>query len=83
MGSFDLPGNQDKGNKIWYKNKVPKVFLLYPETNVQNLGAQNIILTLNRPASDHSGVWPSRGAGPFTSEIPQTVRDSTSLSAQH
>ena len=39
-------------------------------------------VTLNRPASDQSGVWPSRGAGPFTSEIPQTVRDSTSLSAQ-
>ena len=40
------------------------------------------ILTLNRHADDQEGLWPSRGAGPYTDEILQTVRDPTSLGAQ-
>ena len=42
-----------------------------------------LILTLNRHADDQEGPWPSRGAGQYTDEIFQTVRDPTSLSAQH
>ena len=41
-----------------------------------------LILTLNRHADDHVGLWPSRGAGQYTDEKPQTVRDPTSLSTQ-
>lgn len=40
------------------------------------------ILTLNRLAHDHSGVWPNRGAGLITDEILQTVRDPVSLGSQ-
>ena len=42
-----------------------------------------IILTLNKHADDQKGLWLSRGAGQYTDEILQTVRDPTSLSAQH
>ena len=41
-----------------------------------------LILTLNRHADDQEGLWPSRGAGPYTDEKLQTVRDPTSLSTQ-
>jgi len=41
------------------------------------------ILTLNIHAGDHADLWKSRGAGQYTDEILQTVRDPTSLSAQH
>jgi len=37
---------------------------------------------LKQPESDHIAAWASRGAGLFTDEILQTVRDPTSLSAQ-
>lgn len=33
-------------------------------------------------SDDHVGLWPSRGAGQYTDEKLQTVRDPTSLSAQ-
>ena len=42
-----------------------------------------LIFTLERNADDHEGLWPSGGAGQCTDEIPQTARDTTSLSAQH
>ena len=42
-----------------------------------------LILTLNKHADDQSGLWLSRGAGQYTDEKLQTVRDPTSLSAQH
>ena len=41
------------------------------------------ILTLNIHVVDQAGPWKSRGAGQYTDEILQTVRDPTSLSAQH
>ena len=34
-------------------------------------------------AVDHEGLWLSRGAGQYTDATLQTVRDPTSLSAQH
>ena len=37
---------------------------------------------LKQPESDQIAAWASRGAGLFTDEILQTVRDPTSLSAQ-
>ena len=37
---------------------------------------------LKQPESDQIAAWVSRGAGLFTDEILQTVRDPTSLSAQ-
>ena len=42
-----------------------------------------LILTLNKHADDQEGPWLSRGAGQYTDVILQTVRDPTSLSAQH
>ena len=41
-----------------------------------------LILTLNRHADDQEGLWPCGGAGQYTDETLQTVRDPTSLSAQ-
>ena len=41
-----------------------------------------LILTLNKHADDQEGPWLSRGAGQYTDEKLQTVRDPTSLSAQ-
>ena len=38
---------------------------------------------LKQPEPDQIAAWASRGAGLFTDEILQTVRDPTSLSAQH
>ncbi len=37
---------------------------------------------LKQPEPDQFAAWASRGAGLFTDEILQTVRDPTSLSAQ-
>ena len=37
---------------------------------------------LKQPEPDQIAAWASRGAGLFTDEILQTVRDPTSLSAQ-
>ena len=37
---------------------------------------------LKQPESDQIAAWASRGAGLFTDETLQTVRDPTSLSAQ-
>ena len=37
---------------------------------------------LKQPESDQIAAWASRGAGLFTDEILQTVRDPTSLCAQ-
>ena len=45
--------------------------------------SDTLILTLNKHADDQEGPWLSRGAGQYTDEIFQTVRDPTSLSAQH
>ena len=41
-----------------------------------------LILTLNKHVDDQEGPWLSRGAGQYTDEKLQTVRDPTSLSAQ-
>ena len=42
-----------------------------------------IILTLNRHADDQEDLWPHRGAGQYTDEKLQAVRDPMSLSAKH
>ena len=54
----------------------------FVSTSPQFIPFRSFILTLNRHADDHEGLWPSRGAGQYTDEILQTVRDPTSLSAQ-
>ena len=66
-------------------------FILWRVYNLENLvpsgcsviHSDGLILTLERHADDHEGLWPSGGAGQCTDEIPQTARDPTSLSAQH
>ena len=66
-------------------------FVLWRVYNLENLvpsgcsitHPHELILTLERHADDHEGLWPSGGAGQCTDEIPQTARDPTSLSAQH
>ena len=66
-------------------------FILWRVYNLENLvpsgcsitHPDELILTLERHADDHEGLWPSGGAGQCTDEIPQTARDPTSLSAQH
>ena len=52
-------------------------------TNPISLSILFLILTLNKHADDQEGPWLSRGAGQYTDVILQTVRDPTSLSAQH
>ena len=53
-------------------------------SNVERSSARNTVnhTYLKQPESDQIAAWVSRGAGLFTDEILQTVRDPTSLSAQ-
>ena len=53
-------------------------------SNVERCSARDTVnhTYLKQPESDQIAAWVSRGAGLFTDEILQTVRDPTSLSAQ-
>lgn len=63
----------------------PRHFVFRLSTTISALSVlvDVLILTLNKHADDQKGPWLSRGAGQYTDEILQTVRDPTSLSAQH